>query len=169
MQIANNTVVSLHYRLRQDNAEGELIEETFGSDPLTFLYGAGQMLPAFEEQLEGKGPGDEFDFSIQADDAYGEYDPEARASMPLSAFIIDGRLAEDMLIPGKVIPLRHPDGHLLYATVEEVGEEEVLMDFNHPMAGVDLHFTGQVESVREATDSEIDHGHAHGPDGHDHH
>ena len=169
MQIDKHTVVSLHYKLQKGDAEGELIEETAGGDPLTFLYGVGQMIPEFEKQLAGKQAGEDFAFGIASTDAYGEYDPEAVGALPKSAFIIDGQLAEDMLVEGRVLPLRDPDNNLVYGTVMEVKPEEVILNFNHPMAGVDLYFTGTVETVRAATSDEIDHGHVHGPGGHHHH
>jgi FKBP-type peptidyl-prolyl cis-trans isomerase SlyD len=168
MLIDKHTVVSLHYKLQEGSAEGELVEETFGADPLVFLYGVGQMIPAFEENLEGKQAGDKMSFGIPADEAYGEYDTEAVAALPLSVFMFEGELAEDMLVVGQTIPLRDEEGNLLYGTVAEVREEDVLVDFNHPMAGVDLYFTVEVESVRAATAEEIDHGHVHGEGGHHH-
>ncbi|MBX2928931.1 MAG: peptidylprolyl isomerase [Saprospiraceae bacterium] len=168
MIIDQNTVVSLHYKLQEDNAEGELIEETNGGDPLTFLFGVGQMIPEFEANLEGKSAGDEFAFGILHTDAYGPYDDDAVAALPLSVFMFEGELDTEMLQPGRTIPLRDEEGRLLYGTVEEIRENEVVMDFNHPMAGLDLYFTGRIESVREATQEEIDHNHVHGAGGHEH-
>lgn len=168
MIIDQNTVVSLHYKLQEDNAEGELIEETHGGDPLTFLFGVGQMIPEFEANLEGKSAGDEFAFGILHTDAYGPYDDDAVAALPLSVFMFEGELDTEMLQPGRTIPLRDEEGRLLYGTVEEIRENEVVMDFNHPMAGLDLYFTGRIESVREATQEEIDHNHVHGAGGHEH-
>lgn len=168
MIIDQNTVVSLHYKLQEDNAEGELIEETHGGDPLTFLFGVGQMIPEFEANLEGKSAGDEFAFGILHTDAYGPYDDDAVAALPLSVFMFEGELDTEMLQPGRTIPLRDEEGRLLYGTVEEIRENEVVMDFNHPMAGLDLYFTGRIESVREATQEEIDHNHVHGAGGREH-
>ncbi len=168
MTIEKNTVVSLHYRLQEDDASGELVEETFGSDPLVFLYGAGQMIPEFERQLAGKKSGDNFSFGIKSSEAYGEFNPEAVVMLPLETFVLDGQLAEDLLEPGRMIPMSDGQGNRMNGTVREVTEEGVLLDFNHPMAGQDLYFTVQVESIREATQDEISHGHVHGPGGHHH-
>lgn len=168
MQIDQHKVVTLHYRLQESNVEGELIETTFGSDPLVFLYGVGQMLPEFERQLSGKSAGDEFQFGIAAADAYGESDPEALVELPLDVFIIDGELAEDLLEIGRRIPMSDQDGNQLIGTILALKDDGVLMDFNHPMAGQDLYFTGVIESVRAATEGEIAHGHVHGPGGHHH-
>ncbi len=168
MIIDQNTVVTLHYKLQEDDAEGELIEETHGGEPLTFLFGVGQMIPEFEANLEGKSAGDHFAFGIPHTEAYGAYDDDAVAALPISIFMHEGKIDQDLLQPGRTIPLRDEEGRLLYGTVEEVRGEDVIMDFNHPMAGVDLYFTGHVESVRAATPEEIDHGHVHGAGGHDH-
>jgi FKBP-type peptidyl-prolyl cis-trans isomerase SlyD len=168
MIIEKNTVVSLHYRLQEENESGELVEETFGSDPLVFLYGAGQMIPEFERQLAGKKSGDNVAFGIKSADAYGEFNPKAVVMLPTETFVIDGKLAEDLLEPGKMIPMSDGQGNRLNGIVQEVTDEGVLIDFNHPMAGQDLYFTVQVESIRQATPEEIDHGHVHGPGGHHH-
>jgi FKBP-type peptidyl-prolyl cis-trans isomerase SlyD len=161
MQIQKNTVVTLHYKLQEDDAQGEMVEETFGSEPLVFLYGVGQMIPEFERQLSGKSSGQSFAFGIQADDAYGPVDPDAIISLPLDVFAVDGQIDSDMLEIGSAIPMKDEDGNELVGNVVEVLEDEVVMDFNHPMAGINLYFTGHIESVREATASEIDHGHVH--------
>lgn len=168
MQIAKHTVVSLHYRLQEGDAQGALVEETFGSEPLVFLYGVGQMIPEFERQLSGKQAGEEFAFGIVASDAYGESDPEAVVELPMTTFMIDGKLATELLQVGRTIPMADQDGRQLMGTVAEVRAETVVIDFNHPMAGQDLYFTGVVESVRAATNEELDHGHVHGPGGHHH-
>ena len=168
MVIDKNKVVTLHYKLQEGSAEGNLIEETHGKEPLVFLYGVGQMIPEFERQLAGKEEGDTFAFGIESGEAYGEYDPQAIVTIPKNSFVVDGELATDLLQVGKIIPMRDHDGNQLLGTVKEVGEEEVLMDFNHPMAGVDLYFTGNIEEIREATASELEHGHVHGPGGHHH-
>lgn len=167
MKIAKHSVVTVHYKLQNGSAGGELIEETTGGEPLVFLQGVGQMMPEFERQLDGKSVGDAFEFTIKSADAYGDTTEEPFA-IPIETFIIDGELAKDLLIPGNTVPMRDPEGNMIYGTILEVGEKEVRMDFNHPMAGVDLHFTGEVVNIRPATPSEIDHGHVHGEGGHHH-
>lgn len=168
MMIQKHSVVSLHYRLQEDDANGELIEETFGQEPLTFLYGVGQMIPEFERQLGGKKTGDHFAFGIVSKDAYGDFNPEAVANVPKNIFVVDGAIAEDLLEIGNSIPLQDNHGNRMTGIVREVGADTVLLDFNHPMAGVNLYFTGVIEVVRPATDTEIAHGHVHGPGGHHH-
>lgn len=169
MVIEQNMVVTLHYRLQEDNAQGELVEETYGSQPLVFLYGAGQMIPEFERQLSGKTVGDEFSFGIKSADAYGETDPDAVVEIPQSAFEMDGGIPDGLLAPGKIIPMSDSEGNRLNGTVKYLTADGVVMDFNHPMAGQDLFFTVKVEEIRQATPEEIDHGHVHGPGGHHHH
>lgn len=165
MVIDKNTVVTLHYKLQKDNESGELVEETFGNQPLVFLYGVGQMIPEFERQLEGKQAGDEHSFGIPSADAYGEVNPQAVVQVPKESFMVDGKLAEDVLKIGNRVPMMDQNGNRLNGLISAIGDEAVTVDFNHPMAGQDLFFSIQVESVREATPEEIDHGHVHGPGG----
>lgn len=168
MKIGKHTVVTLHYKLQESNASGDLIEETTGSEPLVFLQGVGQMIPEFERQLEGKATGDTFAFGIKSSDAYGEYNDEAKIKIPIETFMVDGKLATELLQEGKTIPMRDQEGNMIYGTVLDVGEKEVGMDFNHPMAGMDLYFSGKIEEIRAATATEIEHKHVHGPGGHQH-
>lgn len=168
MVIEQNTVVSLHYRLTEDTVLGDLVEETFGSEPLVFLFGAGQMIPEFERQLEGKAAGEQFAFGIKSDEAYGPHDPNAVVLLPMDTFEVDGEVDADMLQIGTVIPMSDDQGNRLNGTVKEVSAEGVIIDFNHPMAGTDLFFTGTIESLRPASETEIAHGHVHGAGGHHH-
>ncbi len=168
MQITKNTIVSLSYVLKRDDAKGEIIEETRAGDPLVFLYGNGQMLPKFEEHLSTLKSGDAFEFTLSSDDAYGELDQDAVIDLDKSIFMVEGKTDDDMLAIGNVIPMRDEQGHMLQGTVVSVSKDSVRMDFNHPMAGNVLHFTGKVIEVRTATDEEVSHGHAHGAGGHHH-
>lgn len=169
MQITKNTVVSLSYMLKRDNADGEIIEETKVGDPLVFLFGNGQMLPKFEEHLSTLKKGDNFEFTLASDDAYGEMDQDAIIDLDKSIFKVDGKIDGEMLAIGNVIPMRDDQGHMLQGIVVSVGDDLVRMDFNHPMAGNVLHFTGKIIEVRTATAEELSHGHAHGAGGHHHH
>ena len=168
MVIDKNLVVSLHYRLTHNDVLGELVEETFGKQPLIFLYGVGQMIPEFERQIAGKSIGDNFAFGIKSGDAYGDHDPDAVVLLPLETFEMDGQIDEDMLKIGNVIPMSDDEGSRLNGVVSEITPEGVVIDFNHPMAGVNLFFTVTVESLRDATETELEHGHVHGPGGHHH-
>lgn len=168
MNIAQNTVVSITYVLREGNAAGTVIQEVNQEAPFSFLFGLGQLLPEFEAQIQGKQEGDKVSFSIDHLHAYGAHDEEQVVSLPKSSFVIDGEVAEDFLQIGALIPLQTQDGHQLTGTVSEIGEDEVRVDLNHPLAGEDLHFSVKILSVRTATPEEIAHGHVHGPGGHDH-
>ncbi|MFA5973531.1 MAG: FKBP-type peptidyl-prolyl cis-trans isomerase [Lentimicrobiaceae bacterium] len=168
MQITKNTVVSLKYVLKRDDAKGEIIEETKAGDPLVFLYGNGQMLPKFEEHLSTLKTGDAFEFTLSSEEAYGELDQDAIIDLDKSIFEVEGKIDTEMLAIGNVIPMRDDQGHMLQGIVVNVGDEMVRMDFNHPMAGNVLHFKGNVIEVREASAEELSHGHAHGAGGHHH-
>lgn len=168
MIIENNKVVMVHYKLTEGSASGDLIESTEGQEPLGFIYGIGQMIPEFERNLQGLKSGDTFAFPIKAADAYGEYDDEALVEVPKSMFEDDGKVPEGILDIGNTLPLSDDQGNHFRATVHSVEHETVKLDFNHPMAGVDLYFTGHVQQVREADASELAHGHVHGEGGHHH-
>lgn len=166
-----NKVVSVSYSLHaSENGEAEFHVETAGSDnPLLWLYGVGGMIPAFEENLFGKKVDDSFDFKIPAADAYGVVDPSAVVMIPLDVFKDEqGDVDLNMVKEGQTLPMSDQEGNQLRGTILEVNAEFVKMDFNHPLAGKDLHFTGDVLEVRDATKDEIAHGHAHGPNDHHH-
>jgi FKBP-type peptidyl-prolyl cis-trans isomerase SlyD len=162
MKIEPQHVVSLTYNLYvdQDGTEN-LVEKTTEEQPLTFLFGAGQMLPRFEENLSTLSTGDAFDFRLPAADAYGEYDEEAITNLPKEMFA-----GQDLPEVGNILPLQDNQGNRFQGQVVSVVEDAVIVDLNHPMAGQELHFTGNIINVRPATPEELSHGHAHGADGH---
>lgn len=168
MVIMKNKAVTISYVLR--NSAGTLIEKTTPETPLAFLFGVGGMLPDFEAHLLGMEEKQTFDFHIKSDRAYGEIDKSAIIDLPIETFVFDGKLATDMLVVGKMIPMRNDQNQLIHGRIVEVKEADgkVIMDFNHPLAGVDLHFTGEILEVRNATAEETAHGHVHGPGGHHH-
>ena len=168
MTISNNKVVSLIYELKHDNAQGETIEVTDKISPLVFLYGAGNMLPKFEQNLENLKVNDTFTFTLDAEDAYGQIINEAVIDLPIDIFKVEGKIDPDMLRVGNIIPMQDNQGNPLEGKIIGVEEETVKMDFNHPMAGQNLHFTGSIIDLRDATPEEIGHGHVHGAHGHDH-
>jgi len=168
MTIELNKVVAVHYNLNEGTAEGQLVESTNGGEPLAFIYGVGMMIPAFEANLAGLSIGDTFAFGIPAAEAYGIYDETALVEVPKQIFEHEGKIPDGLLEVGNVLPLQDQEGNRLQGMVAFVGLETVKLDFNHPMAGVDLFFTGHVESVRDAEPSELEHGHVHGAGGHQH-
>jgi len=161
MTIEKNKVVSLRYELRLDNPEGELIEEVNIESPFTFIYDNGNMLPKFEAHLNGLKAGDKFEFKLDYNDAYGEHNEDYIVQMPVSLFMIDGKMEEDLLEVGNQIPMQDKDGNQFTAVVVDVKDDVATMDFNHPLAGEDLFFTGEVLSLRDATADELQHGHIH--------
>jgi FKBP-type peptidyl-prolyl cis-trans isomerase SlyD len=161
MTIKKDKVVSIIYDLRIDSPEGEIVESLNQDKPLTFLYGSGNLLPKFEENISGLKLGDSFDFDLAVTDAYGEVNETAIVDVPISAFEIDGKLDEDLVKLGNTIPMRDNAGNRLNGVVKEISSENVKMDFNHPLAGNHLYFKGQVTEVREATEEELSHGHVH--------
>lgn len=169
MDIKPQNVVSLTYQLKLDT--GEVVDQSTEESPFAFIHGIGQTLPAFDEALEGKKAGDEFEFSLTAENGYGEYQPEHVQVLPKDIF---AEAPEGTLELGKTLPMRvgdpaNPDTlQTVFGTINEMTEENVTMDFNHPLAGKNLNFSGKVLEVREATNVELDHGHVHGPGGHEH-
>jgi FKBP-type peptidyl-prolyl cis-trans isomerase SlyD len=131
------------------------------------MSGVGQMIPDFENNVVGLNAGDTFSFGIAAIDAYGERTDEAIIDLDQEMFKKEGELMEEVAL-GNVIPLQDQEGRMVPATVLAINETTVTVDVNHPLAGQDLHFTGEVLEVREATGEEISHGHVHGPGGHQH-
>jgi FKBP-type peptidyl-prolyl cis-trans isomerase SlyD len=168
MIVDNKKVVLCHYTLREGTIMGDLIESTEGGEPLGYIHGVGMMIPLFEQNLQGKTAGEEFAFGIKAADAYGEYDEEAVAEIPKAAFNLEGQNPDDIFIEGEMLPLQDERGNPMQGIITRVQSQTITIDFNHPMAGVDLFFTGHIESVREATPSELSHGHVHGVGGHHH-
>lgn len=167
MEINNNKVVSLTYSLHHNDAEGELMQEVKEADPYVFLFGTQQTLPEFEQNLNGKKTGEEFTFGIKSADSYGDRDEEQLVDLPKNVFMVDGKLA-DMVQLGHYVPLNDNEGNTMQGLVLEIADEHIKVDFNHPMAGMDLYFSGRIMEVREATKEEIEHGHVHGPGGHHH-
>lgn len=162
MIIGANKVVSLTYELRTNGKEGKVVETTDQARPFVFLFGAGNVLEDFETNLAGKTIGDSFQFSIDSEKAYGTFNAEAIVNIPKNIFYVDGVLAEDLLEVGSFINMEDGKGNPLQGKVLEVGDHFVKMDFNHPMAGQNLFFSGSVIGVREATKEELAHGHVHG-------
>lgn len=163
MIVTKDKVVSLTYELRLDQPDGEVIESLNTDAPLTFLFGAGGLLPKFEENIDGLKVGDGFDFNLKSDEAYGAVKSEAIVNIPINAFEVDGKIDQKMLEIGNRIPMQDASGNKLTGIVQEVTTDKVTMDFNHPLAGNDLFFKGKITDVREATEEELTHGHAHYP------
>ena len=155
MTIQDEKVVSLSYTLLVD---GEVKDSATEENPLEFIYGLGYLLPKFEEYLLGKEVGDTFEFVLSPEEGYGVYDNQAVIDLPKHIFEIDGKIQEHLLIPGQVIPMMNQAGGVIPGKVVEVSADSVKMDFNHDLAGKELHFTGKVTAIRDATEKELTDG-----------
>ena len=155
MKIEQNKVVEFCYELE---VEGKVVDQTTKERPLDYIHGTGSLLPKLEAAIEGMEPGDKFDVTLSPADGYGEVDPSRILDLPKSAFEVNGEVREDLLIPGNTIPMLNSMGGVIPGVVLEVSEDSVKMDLNHQMAGKTLHFTGEVLTVREATEKELTEG-----------
>ena len=170
MTISEDKAVSVNYYLsaKKGDAPEQLIEQTSTEQPFVFLFGFGGVLPDFESNLNGKKKGDKFDFKIEAKNGYGLYEQDYVIKIAKQAFEVDGKFDDARVKVGQELEMNDADGNPLIGKILDIGEKEVEMDFNHPLAGHDLHFIGEVLDVREASQEELEHGHVHGPHGHHH-
>jgi FKBP-type peptidyl-prolyl cis-trans isomerase SlyD len=152
MQVEQNKMVSVDYKLTVD---GEIADQSRPGQPLEFIFGTGMLLPKFEEAILGKEPGDKVSFTLAPEDGYGVFHPEAVVDLPKSIFMVDGKLAEDILFVGSQVPMADSQGNRMLGIIKEVGEESVKMDFNHPMAGKTLNFDVEVIEVRDVTPEDL--------------
>jgi FKBP-type peptidyl-prolyl cis-trans isomerase SlyD len=155
MKITQNAVVEFSYDLEVD---GQIVDRTTNEKPLDYIHGTGSLLPKLEAHIEGMEPGDKFDVTLSPTDGYGEVDPSRIIDLPKSAFEVNGEVREDLLVPGNTIPMMNSMGGVIPGVVIEVTEDSVKMDLNHQMAGKTLHFTGEILTVREATEKELTEG-----------
>ena len=163
MKIENNTVVGVNYALE---VEGQPVDAS-GDTPLTYLHGHGMMIPGFEKQLAGLVEGDKYDFTVPAAEGYGELTPEAIVALDKAIFLVDGNMSTEVFA-GAQLQLTNQDGQPMVGVVQAISDDKVTMDFNHQLAGKELHFAGDIANLRAATEEEITHGHVHGPEGHQH-
>lgn len=161
MNISDNCVASFHYTLT--NGTGEVLDSSIGQEPLSYLHGAGNIIPGLEKALAGKTVGDKLKVSVNAAEAYGERDSSMVQELPNSMFS-----GVDKIEVGMEFHAETEHG-LQVVTVTAVEGDTVTIDGNHPLAGVDLNFDVEITEVRNATSEELDHGHAHGAGGHHHH
>ena len=160
MNISKNKIVSLSYELRTDGKDGEIIETVDAGRPLMFIFGINNLIPGFERNIETLKTGDRFAFLLGCEEAYGPALEEAVQEIPVTAFVVDGEIDHNMLFEGNAIPMIDSNGNHLNGVVVEVKDDTVVLDFNHPLAGDDLFFSGTVVDVREATPEELKQGRA---------
>ena len=155
-EVKDNKVASVHYTGTLPDS-GEVFDSSEGRDPLTFLVGHKNMIPGFERELMGAKVGDKVEFTLSAEEAYGEHNPDAIQQVPTDMF---GDITPEvgMTLNSDMGPFR----------VTVVTAESVTVDFNHALAGQALTFNVEVVELRDASEEEINHGHAHGPGGQNH-
>lgn len=159
--IGDGKVVTIHYTLTLDS--GEVADSSAGRDPLAYLHGSGNIIPGLERQLAGKAAGEKLEVKVQPEEGYGARDDQAIQKVPRSAFPADVELKA-----GLSFQAQDPTGRPLMGTIAALEGDEVTVDFNHPLAGETLTFAVEVIGVREPTAEEVQHGHVHGPGGHQH-
>ncbi|CAM3450245.1 FKBP-type peptidyl-prolyl cis-trans isomerase [Halomonas lysinitropha] len=160
MQIGQNSVVAFHYTLTND--EGEVLDSSEGREPLTYLHGAGNIIPGLEKQLEGRGTGDKLQAKVSPEEGYGEVQAQLVQEVPRDAF-----QGVESVEPGMQFQAQTEGGPLM-VTVTKVEGDTVTVDGNHPLAGQPLNFDVEIAEVREASEEEVEHGHVHGEGGHEH-
>jgi FKBP-type peptidyl-prolyl cis-trans isomerase SlyD len=160
MKVSDNTVISIDYTLKDDS--GNIIDQSEKSDPLVYLHGAKNIIPGLESALVGKTVGEELSVRVTPEEAYGVRDDEKKQSVPKTMF------GDEEVTVGAQYHAQGPDGQHLTVTVISVSDEEIVVDGNHPLAGMHLNFDVKVVDIRDATKEELEHGHAHGPGGHHH-
>ncbi|MDR2690856.1 MAG: FKBP-type peptidyl-prolyl cis-trans isomerase [Dysgonamonadaceae bacterium] len=158
MKISEDKFVALTYDLTvetEQEGERELMERATEEHPLSFIFGMGMMLEAFEKNIEGLHTGDTFSFILSPEEAYGEFIQENVVELPKKIFEVDGKFNDEEIAEGVTLPMTDAQGNRLMGSVLEIKPDVVVMDFNHPLAGETLYFDGTVIDVHEVTPQEI--------------
>ena len=160
MKISKGKVVSMHYALK--DANGEILDSSEGQAPLDYLHGYGNIIAGLEKALENKAAGEKLNAVIPPEEGYGIREESLVKTVPLSNF-----QNPDAVAVGAQFQAETSQGPRL-ATVTQVDDQNVTVDLNHPLADQTLNFDIEVVEIRDATEEELTHGHAHGPEGHGH-
>lgn len=160
MNVQDQKVVDFHYTLT--NEQGETVESSREREPMSYLHGAGNIIPGLEKAMEGRSAGDRFEVTVPPEEAYGERREANVQRIPLKHL---GKMPKPR--PGQILGLQTRQGPM-QVTVLKVGRFNVDVDANHPLAGQSLTFDVEIIGVRDASEEETSHGHAHGPGGHHH-
>lgn len=160
MQIADKMVVTIDYTLKDD--EGTVLDSS-NEGNFAYLHGAHNIIPGLENALTGKSAGDEVEVSVSPAEGYGERNDSMIQAVPRDMFD-----SEQEIQVGMQFHAQSPEGEMIVVTVTDVEDDNITVDGNHPLAGVNLNFGVKVVDVREASQEELDHGHVHGPGGHHH-
>ncbi|GMQ29434.1 FKBP-type peptidyl-prolyl cis-trans isomerase [Algoriphagus confluentis] len=171
MKIEEKKVVGLTYELKVSRDEDDIESAPFSveirdkEDPFYFLFGQSGLPEKFEELLAGKNEGEDFSFVLSAQEAYGDADDELIITLPTSQFSGERGFSPEMLDEGNFLPLMDENGYSMQAKILKNLGDQLILDFNHPLVGFDLHFDGKIIEVRPATEEEMQHGHVHGDHG----
>jgi len=160
MQVADKRVITLAYTLK-DNDDNIIDRSDDGS--FSYLHGANNIIPGLESALTGKVVGDELSVTLAPEDGYGVRDPGKTQAVPRNMFP-----PEHEIVTGMQFHAQGPDGQTVVVTVASVEGDTITVDGNHPLAGVELNFDVTIMDIREASGEELEHGHVHGPQGHQH-
>ncbi len=158
LKVQDGQVVLMEYTLRVD---GEILDSSSGHEPLEFLQGAGNIIPGLEDELYGMAVGESKLVIVQPEDGYGVIDAEAFVEVPREQFPSNIPMEE-----GIEIQVTDENGTPMNARIDSVSDDSVTLDFNHPLAGKELHFDAKIVGLRDATDEENEHGHVHGAHSH---
>jgi FKBP-type peptidyl-prolyl cis-trans isomerase SlyD len=161
MAIAQDSVVTIHYTLKDD--AGEIIDSSVDAEPLAYLHGHGNLVPGLERELEGKDVGAKFNVTVQPQDGYGDYDKKLVQRVPRRALAGIANIRVGMRLQ-----MQSAEGPRTVVITNLIGDM-VTLDGNHPLAGKALNFEVEVTDIRAATEEELSHGHVHGPGDHHHH
>ncbi len=158
MRIEPGKYVELGYDLYQVAADGtkKLVHQTDPEDPERIVFGVTQgLIESFAKAIEGLTEGDTFEVGVKADEAFGERNPEHVVELDRNIFLVDGKFDDEMIKKGNAVPMMTADGFRMMGMVVDVTPKKVIMDFNHPLAGKDIFFSGKVLLVRDATEDEL--------------
>ena len=160
MQIVDKMVVTIDYTLKDDN--GNILDSSNDGN-FAYLHGSNNIIPGLENALTGKSAGDEVEVTVSPTEGYGERNDSMVQAVPRDMFD-----SEQEIEVGMQFHAQSPEGDMVVVTVMDVDDDDITVDGNHPLAGMNLNFGVKVIDIREATTEEIDHGHVHGPGGHNH-
>ena len=154
-RVEENKVITITYELKENSPKGELMERMDVNYPFVFLFGTGALLPAFERELEGLTEKDSFEFVLKCREAYGEVNEENIINVPRAVFQIEGAEPPNLVVKNNYVALTDNHGETHHGKILEFNDLMVKVDFNHVMAGKDLHFKGAILNIREASVDEI--------------
>lgn len=153
-----NNYIAVSYKLFVTfrGEEERLQEQRTEDEPFIFITGIGNVLPPFEKHVDGLQTGDSVDFTIQPQDAFGEYDEQRVIELPVNAFLNEeGKLDQRFFFEGNVVPMSDGQGGEYLATILKITDNSVTADLNHPRAGASMRFEGRILEHRPATDEEV--------------